>query len=40
LASVVLHDTSVAGLSQRLLWMILLSWTMIATWSTRPTNGE
>jgi hypothetical protein len=40
LASVVLHDTSVSGLSQRLLWMTLLSWAVLATWCISAANSE
>jgi hypothetical protein len=40
LASVVLHDTSVSGLSQRLLWMTLLWWVVLATWFVSTTDSE
>lgn len=40
LASVVLHDTSVSGLSQRLLWMTLLWWVVLATWFVSAADSE
>jgi hypothetical protein len=39
-ASVVLHDTSVSGLSQRLLWMTLLWWVVLATWFVSAADSE
>jgi hypothetical protein len=39
-ASVVLHGTAVSGLSQRLLWLVLLSWTMLATWRISAADSE
>lgn len=39
-ASVVLHDTSVSGLSQRLLWLTLLWWVVLATWFGSAADSE
>jgi hypothetical protein len=30
-ASFLLHDTAVSGVSQRILWMVLIGWTIVAT---------
>ena len=38
IASVILHDSSISGMSQRVLWGTLLTWVVVAAFKATPTD--